>query len=143
MLNEMPRLICLRKRHPALIIAELLHLFQRILLHARPNTLFGDAMEIDEYLPPQYPVYLLLPCGVAEHETLDGTGFVRPEVINVQVGEAGHPLEGQVDEPLERSSLPCAVERPSVLIAEIAVLIGRQYTEKVFNSSLADEGIAF
>src|ERR1017187_424331 len=143
MLNEMPRLICLRKRHPALIIAKLLHLFQRILLHARPNTLFGDAVEIDEYSSTEQPVYLLLPRGVTKHETLDGTGFVAPEVINVQVGEAGHTLEGQVDEPLERTSLPCAVERPSVLIAEITFFVSRQYAEEIFNSSLADERIAF
>src|ERR1022692_3099821 len=105
MLNEMPRLICLRKRHPTLIIAKLLHLFQRILLNARPNTLFGDAVEIDEYPSPKQPVYLLLPCGVTEHEALDGTGFISSEVINVQVREADHPLEGQVDEPFERCPL--------------------------------------
>ena len=88
-------------------------------------------------------VYLLLPRGVTEHETLDGTGFVSSEVINVQVGEAGHPLERQVDEPLERCPLLCAVERPSVLIAETTFFVSRQYTEEVFKSSLADERIAF
>src|SRR5260370_12540465 len=99
MLNEMPRLICLRKRHPALIIAKLLHLFQRILLHARPNTLFADAVEINEYSSTEQSVYLLLPRGVTKHGTLDGTGFVGAEVINVQVGEADPPLQAHFNQP--------------------------------------------
>src|SRR6266478_10195361 len=143
MLNKMPGLVCLRKRHSALIIAKLLHLFQRILLHACPNTLFGDPVKIDEYFPPQQPVYLILPCGVTQHETLDGTGFVGPEVINAQVGEPGHPLKGQINEPLERGSLPCAVERPAVRITEITFLVSHLYAEEVFKSPLSHERIAF
>src|SRR5258705_15683 len=139
----MPRLVRLWERHPTSVIAESLHLFERILLDAGSNTLLCDAVEIDEYFAAQEAIHFFLPRGVAKHQTIDCAGFVGCKMINMQVGEARHSLERQIDEPFERGPLLCPVESPAALIDEIPVLVSRHHTEEIFKSALSNERIAF
>src|SRR5260370_18133979 len=138
----MPGLVRLWKRHLASVIAKLLHLFERILLYTGPNTLLDDAVEIDEYFPAQEPIHLLLPSGIAEHQAFDCGRFVGREVINMQIGEASHSLERQIDEPLERGPLLCPVQSPAALVDKIPV-VTHYHTEEVFQAALSDKRIAF
>src|ERR1700751_5866353 len=109
----MPRLVRLWERHATPVIAKPLYLFERILLDARSNTLFCDAVEIDEYLAAQEAIHFFLSCSVAKRQAFDCAGFVGCKIINMQVGEAHHSLERQIDEPFERGPLLCPVKSPA------------------------------
>lgn len=67
MLNEVPRLVGVGQRHAASVITEFLDFLQRILLHAGPQGLLGDGVEIDKNVPAQQAVNLVFPRRIAEH----------------------------------------------------------------------------
>ena len=142
-LDKVPRLVRLPERHLTRIIAELLHLFERILLDACPDTALGDDVEVNEYFPAQEAVHFFLARGIAQHQAFDCARFVSSEVINVQIREPLHAVEYRIDETLERSSFLGPVKSPPALIDEISVVAGRHYTEEIFTAAFFDEGITF
>ena len=60
-------------------------------------------MQVDHDATPQQPIDLKLAGGVLPHEVLQGTRFVRVEVIDVRIGEALELGGEQVHQPLEGS----------------------------------------
>src|SRR5580704_18658476 len=137
MLNEMPRLVRLRERHLALVFAEFLHFFERILLDARSNALLCDAVEIDNYFAAQEPIHFFLPSGVPKHQAFHRTGFVGCIMINMQIGKAFYTFEREIDEPFERYPLLCPVEGPTALIDKVPLIVRRHQTKEVFKSPLS------
>src|ERR1700730_15202345 len=97
-------------------------------------------MEINKYFPTQEAIDFFLSCGVAEHQAFDCSRVVCSEMINAQVRERSHALEGRIDEPLERSSLLGPVQSPSALINEVSVAVSRHDTEEIFTTASSTNG---
>ena len=122
LLEEDDRLGPARDLGRALEPVQLLDLLDRVARHACAQRLPDDAVEVDEQLLAQPVVDLALARGVLAHEAPQRGALVRRVVVDVQVGVDAPARLDPVDEALEGSLLPRAVEAPDDLVARLATV---------------------
>jgi hypothetical protein len=92
-----------------------------------------DGIQIDEHLSAQQRIELRFARSVDTHQAAQGDRFVRRVMIDVHAGEAGAPLDDEVDELLERRALFVEIVGPK---RAVTLAAAEMHAEKILESAL-------
>jgi hypothetical protein len=123
------------------IAIERLKALDRVAFHARPQPLARDREQIHKPLAPQQLIKLVLARGVAPHQSLQRSGLIGREMINVQIRIKAQAIHHEVDEPLKGRAFLRSRKCPIRHVAFLPVFTSEGVTEQIFKPTIANERI--
>src|ERR1700683_4573266 len=108
-----------------------LQLLEGVFLHAGPQGLLENRMQVHKQSGPQHAVDLVFPGRVPTHQILERRRFVSPEVIHMHRRKLLQSPHHFIHEPLESAFLLVRGKRPALLVAQPPVIARGCQSEKV------------
>jgi hypothetical protein len=110
-------------------------------LKALDRVAFRDREQTHKPLAPQQLIKLVLARGVAPHQSLQRSGLIGREMINVQIRIKAQAIHHEVDEPLKGRAFLRSRKCPIRHVAFLPVFTSEGVTEQIFKPTIANERI--